>query len=389
MECHLGDFSEYAALRDRLKQLERDGDRLNRARRREQAAEGLRALRRGDIVRVPRGRRSGPVVIVEEAGADPVAEPRVVAVDLDRRIRRLGSVDFPDGATALDRVRLPKSFAVRSAASRRQVAESLREKARDLPAAPAGPKPEANAADIEELRRRLRRHPCHGCADREQHARWGERFHKLQRKTQSLQRRIDARTNSIARQFDQICGLLVELGYLDADGASVTGPGTMLARIYGDTDLVVAECLRSGEWNTLSAVDLAAVCAALVYESRGRDDGAVPRLPRGRAGEGIAHLLTTWDRLKGLEADNGLRTLPDADLGLCWPMFRWAQGHSLDAVLWESDMTAGDFVRWAKQVIDLLGQIVQADPRQPVADAAAKAAGLIDRGVVAYSGVRE
>ena len=70
-------------------------------------------------------------------------------------------------------------------------------------------------------------------------------------------------------------------------------------------------------------------------------------------------------------------------------MFRWARGHALDSILWESDLTAGDFVRWSKQVIDLLGQIMQAQPGSAVADAAKTAAGLVDRGVVAYSGVRE
>ena len=391
MDCHLGDFTEYARLRDQIRALEKDGNRLNRARKRDNTLNALRELRRGEIVRVAKGRKSGPVVVVETASDDPAVEPRVICVDLDRRARRIGLGDFPNGLSVLDKIRIPKSFNSRSATSRRQVAESLREVARDLPKATSdrGDESQGISDEVDQLRRDLRQHPCHGCDDRERHARWGERYHKLRRRTEKLQQRIDSRTNTIARQFDNICGLLSELGYLDEAGTEVTDPGRMLARIYGDTDLVVAEALRGNEWDELTPADLACLCAALVYESRGRDDGTKPRVPGGSAGMALDNLLSTWERLITLETEHRLQTLPRPDLGLSWPMFRWARGHQLETVLWESDLTAGDFVRWSRQVIDVLGQITQADPSRPVAEIARAAIGLIDRGVVAYSGVRE
>lgn len=390
MECHLGDFPEYAAIRDELRQLERDGERRNRAIRRDRAQDSLRALRRGDVIRIARGRRSGPAVVVEPADSDQNVDPRLVAVDLDKRMRRLSLADFPDGAEALTSIRISKGFTARSSSARQQVADQLRAIARDLPAA-GKRRSEASDTDlqIEELRQRLRRHPCHGCDEREDHARWGERYYKLQRRTDSLRRRVENRTATIGRQFDQICALLEALGYLTDGATVVTDSGRMLARIYGDTDLVVAESLRSGAWDHLSAVDLASVCAVLVYESRGKDDGMAARLPSGAAGDAIDQLLRTWERLKTLETEYRVQTLPDPDLGLAWPMLRWAQGRPLESVLWESDMTAGDFVRWTKQVIDLLGQVIQAGAGRPVAEQARIAADLIDRGVIAYSSVRE
>ncbi len=390
MECHLGDFAEYAQLRDELNSLERDGERRSRAERRDRAVRSLRDLRRGDVVRVAGGRRSGPAVVVEAATSDESVDPRLVAVDLDRRVRRLSLADFPDGATALGKVKVAKDFHLRSTAARQQVADRLREVARDLPdkVRPVGG---ARPTDdrIADLRARLRSHPCHGCDDREAHARWGERFHKLQRRTDNLRRRVENRTATIARQFDRICALLESLGYLTDGGDVVTPAGRALGRIYGDADLVVAESLRAGILDELSAVDLAAVCAVVVYESRGKDDGSPLRLPSGAAGSAIDRLLRIWERLSQLETEYGVRTLPDPDLGLAWPMLRWAQGQSLDSVLWESDMTAGDFVRWSKQVIDLLGQIAVAAGDRPVAHQARVAADLVDRGVVAYSSVRE
>jgi ATP-dependent RNA helicase HelY len=61
-------------------------------------------------------------------------------------------------------------------------------------------------------------------------------------------------------------------------------------------------------------------------------------------------------------------------------------GANLLQVLTHADITAGDFVRWNRQVIDLLGQIAQAlEPGDPVREVANVAADLVNRGVVAYS----
>lgn len=52
-------------------------------------------------------------------------------------------------------------------------------------------------------------------------------------------------------------------------------------------------------------------------------------------------------------------------------------------------MPAGDFVRWCKQVIDVLGQVAAAAPREgsSVGRNARKAVDEVLRGVVAYSSV--
>ena len=72
--------------------------------------------------------------------------------------------------------------------------------------------------------------------------------------------------------------------------------------------------------------------------------------------------------------------------GFAWAAFRWASGASLDSVLTDNAMSAGDFVRWIRQLLDLLGQIAQAadDDIRPVAERAMSA---LRRGVVAYSSI--
>ena len=51
----------------------------------------------------------------------------------------------------------------------------------------------------------------------------------------------------------------------------VTDDGRLLARIYSESDLLVAECLRTGVWTGLEPAELAAVVSAVVYETRGGD----------------------------------------------------------------------------------------------------------------------
>jgi ATP-dependent RNA helicase HelY len=70
-------------------------------------------------------------------------------------------------------------------------------------------------------------------------------------------------------------------------------------------------------------------------------------------------------------------------------MHRWARGQSLSAVLTAADqngqeLSAGDFVRWCRQVLDLLDQIVGVAGRDSeVGRTAAGAITAVRRGVVA------
>jgi ATP-dependent RNA helicase HelY len=391
MVCDLGDFAEYAQLRDRLGSIEKDAARRKRSEKRDRIRQSFVELERGDVIVVSQGRRSGPMAVVKPA-EEPIDDPKVVVVSLDGKVRRLVPGDVNHALVSAERIKIERDFSVRSANGRKAVAEQLRQVARNLPKSSV-PKDPANSTDTEinELRTALRSHPCHGCEDREAHARWAERYHKLLRRNEKLTKQIDKRTGTITKQFNQICDLLLELGYLsEVDGNTQAAPeGALLARVYGEADLLTAEALRQGHWSKLTPAELASVCAALVYQSRGGREPVRPRLPRGNGEDAIAQLAQDWERLHDLESRHSLDTLQELDLGLCWPAFRWANGTGLDQVLWEAELTAGDFVRWCKQVIDLLGQIAQASQGSPISTTARAAAGLMDRGVVTYVGVHE
>jgi ATP-dependent RNA helicase HelY len=247
----------------------------------------------------------------------------------------------------------------------------------------------ADDPELARLRRAMRDHPCHSCPQREEHARWAERRWRLERDTEQLRGRVANRTGSLARTFDRVCALLTARGYLTA-GGEVTGPGRMLARVWTEADLLVAECLRGGVWDQLGPAELAAAVSVVLYESR-RDTDDRASVPRGPIADAVDATVRLWVELEADEARQHLTLTREPDLGFVWPMYRWARGESLTKVLasvhgLDGEMPAGDFVRWARQVVDLLGQIAEAAGTAPrVRDTARAAAVAVNRGVLAYT----
>jgi ATP-dependent RNA helicase HelY len=385
MTCHLGDFAAYAGLRRALSEREAGLARERSGARRAAAAMSLESLAIGDVINLPGGRRTGMGIIIDP-GRDTDGGPRPTVVTSDRQLKRLATADFTSPIAPLGRVRVPKNFNARSPQSRRDLVASLRNL--DLDPAGVSTKERAAAADDQEiarLRAAIRQHPCHGCADREHHARWAERYDRLSKDTEALERRMKGRTGTLGRTFDKVCDVLERLRYLIDD--EVTPAGRSLARLYSESDLVVAESLRTGAWDALDPAELASVVSSLVYEAR-RDDDPSPKLPPGRCRDALNDLSSLWAELHQVEADVGVDFLREPDLGFTWLAWRWAKGHPLDAVLLDAALAPGDFVRWVKQLIDLLDQISVAAPEEsPVRDKARASVKALRRGVVAYSGV--
>nr|WSW58845.1 DEAD/DEAH box helicase [Streptomyces sp. NBC_00998] len=412
MTCHLGNFEEYAQLRRDLKDRETDLAKQGAAQRRVQAASSLEKLKPGDIIHVPTGKFAGLALVLDPGvpagrvnghrGYEYAEGPRPLVLTAERQVKRLAAIDFPVPVEAIERMRIPKTFNARSPQSRRDLASQLRAKAGHIAPERRG-RGRAAAADdreITRLRAELRAHPCHGCDEREDHARWAERYHRLKRDTQQLERRIEGRTNTIARTFDRIHALLTELDYLRED--EVTVHGKRLARLYGELDLLASECLRAGVWEGLAPAELAACVSALVFEARQSDDAVAPKVPGGAAKAALGEMVRIWGRLDALEEEHRINQAEgvgqrEPDLGFAWAAYQWASDKSLDEVLREAEMPAGDFVRWCKQVIDVLGQIAAAAPASSappssqggstVARNARKAVEALLRGVVAYSSV--
>ncbi len=241
-------------------------------------------------------------------------------------------------------------------------------------------------SNLGRARKELRSHPCHECSDRESHARWGERYQKLKREVDQSIAQMENRTGQVAKVFLRICDLLTELDYLQLVSGEVTvsDAGKRLSKIYGERDLLISECVNRGVWRGLDPAAMAAMAAALVYEGRGEEAEFEPKLPKGNFRDSLEATERILEELTELQEEHRLRKESPLELGMVWGVYRWATGSRLDDVLKLTGLLAGDFIRWSKQIVDLLDQLaVSADPE--VAETSYRAIDLVKRGIVAYS----
>ncbi|MFM8598167.1 MAG: DEAD/DEAH box helicase [Mycobacterium sp.] len=389
----------YARLRAEIGERERSQSRASRLQRRQAATDALAALRRGDIITITHGRRGGLAVVLE--AARDAEDPRPLVLTENRWAGRISSADYSGASAPLGSMTLPKRVEHRQPKTRRDLASALLTAAAGLNTAPrrgrrgaANPTPDVDP-ELAALRTKLRRHPAHGLPEREAKVRIAERYLRIERDNEQLQQKIRGATNSLARTFDRIVGLLTERGYIETGGGAprVTPDGRLLARIYSESDLLVAECLRTGAWAGLQPAELAAVLSAVVFETRG-SDGPTPAhavdTPTAAVRRALADTRRLFDQLRADEQRHRLTPSREPDPGFVAAVHRWATTGNLAAALDCSDtagdgsaLSAGDFVRWCRQVLDLLDQVRNAAPQPGLRGAAQRAIDDIRRGVVA------
>ncbi|HTM84640.1 MAG TPA: DEAD/DEAH box helicase, partial [Mycobacterium sp.] len=301
---------------------------------------------------------------------------------------------------ALGTMALPKRVEHRQPRVRRDLASALRSAAAGL-ALPAG-RPKSPDRDVDpelaDLRAQLRFHSAHQLPDRDAKVRIAERYLRIERDNAQIQKKVAAATNSLARTFDRIVALLSERGFIEpggpeSDGApTVTDAGRLLARIYSESDLLVAECLRAGVWDGLAPAELAGVLSAVLFESRGDSAGVAAGVDVPTAG--LRRALAATRRLSvELRADEQRHRIApgrEPDEGFVAAIHRWATTGDLAAALAASEpsgsgspLSAGDFVRWCRQVLDLLDQVRNAAPTPALRKTAKRAINDVRRGVVA------
>ena len=97
-------------------------------------------------------------------------------------------------------------------------------------------------------------------------------------------------------------------------------------------------------------------------------------------------MVGIWAELADVEGGQHLSFLREPELGFAWTAHAWARGTPLDKLV-NADLTAGDFVRAVRQLIDLLGQLAVSDAGGDLGRTARAAVDALRRGVVAYSSV--
>ncbi|MDE0803102.1 MAG: DEAD/DEAH box helicase [Acidimicrobiales bacterium] len=352
--CERGDVAEY-------RDLTQSG--LPRRERRRRLEERLGSLTPGDVIAVDDQPRVAVLSVAHRSGE----RIHVKALAPDGSVFTLGMPDFAAPPAVLASLDLPQPFVPSDEAARRAVADRLRE------------------VDIAPPRRRgsVIDHPVARCADADEHVRALERSDRIRRELADVSARIDRQTGTLGAEFDRVLELLDRWGY--TDGWSVTERGDLLAGVYHESDLVVAEAIAGGVFDDLDAPELAAVASALVYEHRAPGPPPEPHYPsdrvhdRCRSIDGIVRRLASDEEALGLPPSTG------GDHNFAILAHEWCAGEGLGELLESGaiDLTGGDFVRTIRQLVDLVRQIGQLAESEATRRTARRAVGALERGVVA------
>ena len=291
---------------------------------------------------------------------------------------------FPAPPRAIGRVELPVPYTPRNRAFHRSVADALNR---------AELRPEIGGDGVEHLSRRdsrtghalaeLGAHPVAGCPDVRRHVRAAGRAERLEKDRRRLERRIRGRTESLARQFDRVLRVLEAWGYVD--DWTLTETGGQLARLYHESDLLVAEALGAGLFDDLDPAAVAGLASTFTYEARGAGPGPQPWFPSSAVRRRWTELERLAVELNQAEDEAGLPLARPPDAGFFALAYSWAAGDDLRELIADDEMSGGDFVRNVKQIIDLLRQIRTVALQPATAEAAGAAADRLFRGVVAAS----
>jgi ATP-dependent RNA helicase HelY len=381
--CERGSAEEYR----RLVRASEDAGRGRPA-----VTEGVRAalerLRPGDVLIVPGGKSGGRVAVLT-ATRRRGGDVRLRAVTPERRVITLGPLDFPSPPQPVAQVTIPSPYAPRNAGFQRQVASALqavRVDANGELTTRSGPSGRRDwRGDLAMAAAAAANgHPVASCPDARAHLRALDRADRLARDLDRLERQVRGRSESLARQFDRVLRVLEAWGYVD--GWSLTDAGNRLARVYHESDLLIAECLNHGLLDGLDGAEMAGIVSTFTFESRGQAEAAAwfPTHDLRRRWIEIDRLAAD---LNAAEEEAGLPLTRRPDPGFVGAAHGWAAGEDLAGIVQGEEITAGDFVRNIKQLVDLLRQLGQVAPDRATGSAARDAAERLFRGVVAASSV--
>ena len=209
----------------------------------------------------------------------------------------------------------------------------------------------------------------------------------MAREIEDIRSRVKGRSQSIARNFDRVLGILSSWGYVD--GWQLTEAGQMLARTFHESDLLVVETLRQGLLDDLDPATMAGLVSVFVYEHRSPDAPPLPWFPNNAVKKRWTQIAALSAELQEIEQEDALVVHRAPDPTFLAIAYAWAAGEGFAEVVEEEELTGGDFVRTIKQLIDLLRQLAIIAPVEATRRCADRAAEALFRGVVAASSAVE
>lgn len=382
-------ITEYMVIRRDLSTAEREQRRRGLTERHREITTLFARLNYGDVIAMPGAKR--PVLAVVVQPAQRPNDPRPLVISEQGWCGRLAAGEFGNPPVIVGTMKLPRGMAKPGRTNTRYVLDHFRRHHYNRPKKLRQRARIKQSAEVKRLRAALRSHPVHHWPrdEREFLARSADRVVEIRQEIARREKKIDGASDTLARVFERITTMLTELGYLctEEGQVTVTEEGECLAQLHHPSDLLVAQCLRKGVWEGLDPAELAAVAALCTFENRRDTGGEEVEVPTEPLAAAMNATESLWNDLVTEEQRHGLALTRMPESGLCTAIHQWTAGAPLEYCLAAahasgSELTPGDFVRWCRQVVDLLRQIEKGSPSEDLRRAARKAVGAIQRGVV-------
>lgn len=383
---------DYMGLRRQLSDAERESRSHSLEQREVETVTMLGRLQLGEVIAIP-GRKH-PVLAVVVTPANQVRDPRPWVTTETGWSGRVDASGFANPPITVGRMKLPRNVSQHPRKNTKFIVDSFRREHYRRPKKMRHTARVRDSDTVVELRQQLRAHPVHDwpATDREQLARVGEKLSRRERDLMRLEATVERTTDTLGRHFERIVDLLAEMDYVEFEGVGqdrvpvVTEEGERLARIHNESDLLVAQCLKRGVWDELDPAELAGVVSLCVFENRKATHGEPEAATEGMA-EAMNATVRIWSELSADERRHRLPVTREPEGGFSLAVHQWAAGAPLGyamAAAAESgaELTPGDFVRWCRQVIDLLEQVAKTGYEDGVRRSARQAIDAIRRGVV-------
>ena len=332
--------------------------------------QSLSELRPGDVI------EAGSISHVERMVVLTVAQrgdgTKITALSRSRSVQTFSVRDFVQPVTTLGYVKLPSPFSPNNQKFLKEASSRL-----------ATAKIKQGSKMKHAAKSQQAEHPVSGDPDLKFRLIAAESAERIDRELEKLEKQVSNSTQSVSNKFDELVKLLTEWGFVDE--WTLTQRGQMLSHIFHESDLLIANCVSDGIFDGLSASNMAAMASVFVFQARGGEESIATHFPnnelkvRWRSASKLSQKLATAETNHGLVVHRG----PEA--GFMGAALDWASGTPLVDVLEEDELTAGDFVRTIKQLIDLLRQLSIVLFDEEDRNAASKAAEMCFRGVVAAS----
>ena len=332
--------------------------------------QSLSELRPGDVI------EAGSISHVERMVVLTVAQrgdgTKITALSRSRSVQTFSVRDFVQPVTTLGYVKLPSPFSPNNQ-------KFLKEASSRLSTA----KIKQSSKMKHAAKSQQAEHPVGSDPDLKFRLIAAESAERIDRELEQLEKRVSNSTQSVSNKFDELVKLLTEWGFVDE--WTLTQRGQMLSHIFHESDLLIANCVSDGIFDGLSSSNMAAMASVFVFQARGGEESITAHFPNNELKVRWKSASKLSQKLATAETNHGLVVHRGPEAGFMGAALDWASGTPLVDVLEEDELTAGDFVRTIKQLIDLLRQLSIVLFDEEDRNAASKAAEMCFRGVVAAS----